>query len=30
MKAKEASSVDQELKDRGLRIAFLTKLGWIK
>ena len=24
MKSKEASSVDQELSDRGLRIAFLT------
>lgn len=30
MKSKEVSSVDQELRNRGLRIAFLTKLGWIK
>jgi hypothetical protein len=27
MKAKEASSVDQELKDRGLRIAFFNEIG---
>ena len=27
MKSKEASSVDQELRDRGLRIAFFNEIG---